>query len=51
MKRRHEEPRRIGSIVEEVLAGQGYLTVCREYDIFRKWPDIVDARFAEVDEA
>ena len=47
MKSRSEEPRRIGSLVEEILAESGYLTICKEYDIVRKWPVIVNGRFAE----
>jgi hypothetical protein len=48
VKSRREEPRRIGSLVAEILAESGYLTICKEYDIVRKWPTIIDERFAEV---
>ncbi len=48
MKPRGEEPRRIGPLVDEILAEGGYLTVCREYDLVRRWPAIAGGRFAEV---
>ncbi len=46
-KRPKEEPRRIGSLVDEILAESGYLTVCKEYDVVRRWPAIAQGRFAE----
>jgi hypothetical protein len=38
----------IGTILEEVLSKQGYLTVCKEYAIVHKWPSIVPANLAKV---
>jgi hypothetical protein len=38
--KKKEEPQRIGAIVSEVLSERGYLSVCKEYGIMRKWPAI-----------
>jgi predicted nucleic acid-binding Zn ribbon protein len=43
-----KEPRLIGSLVDEILAESGYLTICREYDVVRKWPSVAGGRFAEM---
>jgi hypothetical protein len=48
VNRRKEEPRRIGSLVDEILAESGYLTICKEYDVVRRWPAIASGRFAEM---
>ena len=50
-KSRREPPQKIGSLVDGLLAESGYATICKEYGVVHKWPDIVDARFAEVTRA
>ena len=51
MSRKNNVPERIGSIVEEILAQRGYLSICKEFDIMRQWPEIVDERFAAMSRA
>lgn len=48
MKSKNIEPKRIDSILEEVLSEKGYLNFCKEYNILYKWPTIAEKRFAEV---
>jgi predicted nucleic acid-binding Zn ribbon protein len=48
MNQGHEQPQKIGIILEEMLSQQGYLTVCREYAVTRKWQDIVGPAIAAV---
>jgi hypothetical protein len=44
--KKKEEPQRIGAIVSEVLSERGYLSVCKEYGIMRKWPAIAPPTLA-----
>jgi predicted nucleic acid-binding Zn ribbon protein len=46
--KKKEEPQRVGVILEEILSERGYLTVCKEYGILRKWPTIAPVKLAEV---
>jgi predicted nucleic acid-binding Zn ribbon protein len=48
MKYKHEQPQKIGIILDEVLSQKGYYTICKEYAIVHKWPSIVDPVFAAV---
>ncbi len=50
MKKKGRAPQRIGGIVESVLAEHGYLTICREHDILRRWGELVGERIAGVTE-
>ncbi len=50
MSRQSRPPERIGDIVKAVLADRGYLTVCREQDVQRRWPELVGDRIAAVTE-
>jgi hypothetical protein len=47
MSNRREDPKPIGVLLEEVLAENGYLTVCKENSILRIWPSIVGKEFAQ----
>jgi|WetSurMetagenome_2_1015567.scaffolds.fasta_scaffold10627_2 hypothetical protein len=44
--KKKEEPQPIGAIVNEVLSQRGYLSVCKEYGIVRKWPSIAPRNLA-----
>ena len=44
------KPEKIGAIVDAVLSERGYLTLCREWDVVRRWPDIVGNKLASVTE-
>jgi hypothetical protein len=44
--KKKEEPQRIGAIVNEVLSLRGYLSVCKEYGIMRKWQSIAPHNLA-----
>jgi predicted nucleic acid-binding Zn ribbon protein len=48
--RTRKAPERIGSIVEHLLADHGYLAICREQDVARKWAELVGERIAEATE-
>ena len=41
------KPQKIGAILEGFLSETGYLAVCKEYDILRRWPERVGERVAE----
>jgi len=45
--KKKEDPKRIGVIVNELLSQRGYLSVCKEYGIMRKWPSIAPSEFAQ----
>ena len=39
---------KLGDIVDLFLADTGYKTICNQYDVVRKWKEIVGDRFFEV---
>lgn len=41
-------PEKIGFILDTMLSERGYLTICKEYDVVNRWPELVGARLAEV---
>jgi len=43
-------PQAIGSIIEAMLSERGYLNPCKEYDVVRRWPDLVGEKLAKVSE-
>ncbi len=43
-------PQTIGSIIEAMLSERGYLAPCKEYDVVRRWPDLVGEKLAKVSE-
>jgi predicted nucleic acid-binding Zn ribbon protein len=47
---RRKDPEKIGSIVENILAERGYLTICKEYEVVEAWPRIAGERLARVTE-
>lgn len=46
--RKQVMPEPVGIILDQVLSERGYLTVCREYGIVRKWPAIAPEKLAAV---
>jgi len=50
MKPLGRAPERIGSLVESLLAERGYLAICREQDILRRWKELAGERIAAVTE-
>ncbi len=50
MSKKARAPERIGGIVESLLAARGYLTICREQDVKRRWDEFVGERVAAVTE-
>jgi predicted nucleic acid-binding Zn ribbon protein len=48
MKHGYEMPQKAGIILEEVLSQKGYLRICKEYAVLKKWPAIVSPAFAAV---
>jgi predicted nucleic acid-binding Zn ribbon protein len=50
MNRKRRPPERIGAIVESILAERGYLSICKEQEAVRRWPDFVGERLAAVTE-
>jgi predicted nucleic acid-binding Zn ribbon protein len=49
-RRKKRVPERIGGIVESLLADRGYLAICREQDVARRWPELVGERIAKATE-
>lgn len=47
---RRGQPKKIDSIVGNVLSQRGYLKVCREYDVISRWKEIVGERISDVTE-
>jgi len=45
---RYRTPQKIGTVVEALLARHGYLAVCREHEVIRRWPEIAGAAIARV---
>ncbi len=50
MKRRQSGPEQIGGLVESLLADSGYLAVCREHDVVRRWEELAGQRIAAATE-
>jgi predicted nucleic acid-binding Zn ribbon protein len=44
--KRKSAPERIGAIVESLLADRGYLSVCKEQDVVRRWSELAGAAIA-----
>lgn len=47
MKKRNQ-PKKIDSIVGDILSKRGYLNICKEYDVIAQWKDIVGEKISEV---
>lgn len=47
---RHNQPKKIDSIVGNVLSQRGYLKICKEYDVITQWESIVGEKIADVTE-
>jgi predicted nucleic acid-binding Zn ribbon protein len=43
-------PQTIGSVLETMLAQRGLLSVCRDHEALRKWPQFMGAKIASVSE-
>jgi predicted nucleic acid-binding Zn ribbon protein len=50
VNRRGSSPEQIGGLVESLLADSGYLAVCREHDIVRRWAELAGDRIAAATE-
>jgi predicted nucleic acid-binding Zn ribbon protein len=50
MTKRRRSPEAIGKILESLLAERGYLTMCKEQEVQRRWAQIVGERIAAVTE-
>lgn len=44
------QPKRIDSIVGNILSERGYFNACKEYDVVSKWKEIVGDKISEVTE-
>lgn len=47
MKRR-TQPKKIDSILGDILSNRGYSTVCKEYDVISQWKNIVGEKISDV---
>jgi len=50
MNRRTSAPEPIGGLVESLLSSSGYLAVCREHDVVRRWSELAGDRIANATE-
>jgi|SRR5690554_385509 predicted nucleic acid-binding Zn ribbon protein len=46
--RRYTQPKKIDSILGEILSNRGYLSVCKEYDVMSQWKNIVGEKISDV---
>ncbi len=46
--RRHTQPKKIDSILGDILSNRGYLNVCKEYDVISQWKNIVGEKISDV---
>jgi predicted nucleic acid-binding Zn ribbon protein len=46
--KRYNQPKKIDSILGNILSNRGYLNVCKEFDVISQWKDIVGDKVSEV---